>query len=509
MQRARSLVRSSVIVIFLLGLGKVIGLLRARLTAQTFGTSPAFDAFTAANQLPEVFFAVIAGGSLAAAFIPVYTQYLAQETRENSARLANTILTLVVLVLGTVSLVGAILAPWLAQHVLVPDFPPEQQQLTAEIMRVILIQTTIFGIGGVLSSILNAHQHFTLPALAPIALDIGYFVGLLVFVPSMGIIGLAWGTVVGSVLFILIQTPALVRYSFRYRPVLAVHLAGVAEVIRLMGPRIVTLGVVQFADLFIIRLASGLQAGATSAYFYGYALMQFPQTLFGTAIALVIFPTLSELYNARDIDGLKRTAGNALGIIWTLTFPAAVATVLLGRAIIAFLFQGGAFDAAATEMVYAVLAVFGIRIVSESTLEVVARLFYARHNTRTPMLAYISWLILTVVTSFLLVEALGVVGLALATTIGFTYLAILLFLLNRRELHGLGGRPLALTFFRAATGSVVMAMSILLVGRYVDGTIAYLFLAGTAGVAIYLAYTWLTGGRELQTLWRIARGKSA
>ncbi len=368
MQRARHLLRSSIIVIAIFALGKVAGLLRARFVAQAFGATSQFDAYTAANQLPEVFFAVIAGGSLAAAFIPVYSQYLTQENRATSARLASTILTLVILLLGGISALGALFAPWLTQHVLVPDFTPELQQLTAQIMRIILIQTTIFGIGGVLSSVLNAHQHFTLPALATIALDIGYFIGLFAFVPRWGIHGLAWGTVVGGLLFVAIQTPALFRFGLRFRPRLDLRLAGVREVIRLMGPRIVTLGVIQLADLFVIRLASGLPAGATSGYFYGYSLMQFPQTLFGTSIALVVFPTLAELYNARDLNGLRNTAGRTLGIIWTLTLPAAAATVLLGRPIIVTLFQGGAFDAAATQLVYAVLVVFSIRIVSESTL---------------------------------------------------------------------------------------------------------------------------------------------
>jgi putative peptidoglycan lipid II flippase len=508
MQRAQHLLRSSVIVIALFALGKLVGLFRARLVAQAFGASPAFDAFTAANQLPEVFFTVIAGGSLAAAFIPIYSQYLTQESRKDSARLANTVLTLVILLLGGISALGAIFAPWLAQHVLVPDFPAAQQELTAQIMRVILIQTTIFGIGGVLSSILNAHQHFILPAFAPIALDIGYFFGLFFLVPDMGIMGLAWGTVVGGVLFVLIQLPALLRYGIRYRPQLDVRMRGIAELVRLMGPRIVMLGVIQIADLIVIRLASGLPAGATSAYFYAYGLMQFPQTLFGTAIALVVFPTLAELYNARDLSGLRRTAANTLAIIWTLTIPAAAATVLLGREIIAFLFQGGAFDEEATRLVYAVLAVFSIRIVSESTLEVVARLFYARHNTFTPMLAYLGWFALTAVLSFLLVGPLGVVGLALATTIGFTLLAAVLFELNRRELGGLGGRELQRSFLRAALGTAAMSVSIWLIGRVVANTYLFLLAGIVAGVTVYVMVTWLLGGRELSQLWRLARSKT-
>lgn len=508
MQRARHLFRSSLIVIAFFALGKIVGLFRARLVAQAFGTSPEFDAFTAANQLPEVFFVVIAGGSLAAAFIPVYSQYLNQEERTESMRLANTVLTLVILLLGTISAIGAFFAPWLAQHVLVPDFPASQQQLTAQIMRVILIQTTIFGIGGVLSSMLNAHQHFLLPALATIALDIGYFFGLFALVPAMGIMGLAWGTVAGGIIFVLIQLPAFFRFGLRYRPQLAVRMRGISELIRLMGPRIVTLGTIQVADLIVIRLTSGLPPGATSGYFYAYGLMQFPQTLFGTAVALVVFPTLAELFNARDIDNLRRTAANTLAIIWTLTIPAAVATVLLGRPIIAFLFQGGAFDESATQLVYTILVVFSIRIVSESTLEVVARLFYARHNTLTPMLTYIGWFAVTALGSYLLVGWMGVTGLALATTIGFTLLAGVLFELNRRELGGLGGRSLQLSFLRALVSAAVMGGAILLVQRFIVGTFSFLTLGMLVGGAVYLAASWILGGRELRALWQIARSKA-
>lgn len=506
MPRARHLLRSSVVVIALFALGKLVGLIRAPLVARAFGAGAEYDAFTAANQLPELLFTVIAGGSLAAAFIPVYSQYLNQDGRDSAAKLANTILTLVLIILGAVSAVGIFLAPWLTRHVLVPDFSPQQQLLTAQIMRVILVQTTIFGFSGVLSSILNAHQHFALPALAPLALDLGYFIGLFLFVPSMGIVGLAWGTVVGAMLHIAIQTPALVRHQIGYRPALLLKLAGVHEIVRLMGPRIVTLGVIQFADLFIIRLASALPTGTTSSYFYGYQLMQLPQTLFGTAIALVVFPTLAELYNAGEIEGLRQTAARALGIIWTLTIPAAAAVILLGEPIIVLLLQRGAFDSEATALVYAVLVAFSVRIVSESTLEIVARLYYARHNTLTPMVTYLGWLVVTVSGSYLLVGRLGVAGLAWATTVSFTLLAGALFEMNRRRLGGMGGRALQLSFLRALAATAVMALAIWLIGRIVTSPLLYLLAGAIVGGLVYLAVSWLLGGREVRELWRMARG---
>ena len=483
-----------------MGLGKVTGLIRLQLVAGAFGTSPDYDAFTAANQLPELFFVLIAGGSLAAAFIPVYSNYLTTESRQKAAALGNTILTMVILLLGVVSAVGAIIAPWLTRVVLVPDFAPELQQLTADIMRIILIQTTIFGISGVLSSMLNAHQHFALPALAPLALDIGYVVGLYLFVPSLGVMGLAWGTVVGGVLHVLIQVPALIKYRIGYRPAFNWRLNGVGEIVRLMGPRIVTLGTVQAADLFIIRLTSGLPEGSTSGYFYGYTLMQLPETLFGTAIALVIFPTLAELFNAKQRDQMRETAVNALSIIWTLTIPAAALMVLLGEPAIAFLLEGEVFDANSTRLVYSVLIAFSVRLVSEATLEIVARLFYAQHNTRTPMFAYLGWLVINVALAYAMVESFGVVGLAVASTVAFTVLSAVLFWLNKLAL-----RPLLPVVGRALAGTAVLSLLILIIRPLIASSIIFLLVGGTVGTVSYIILNLLLGGKEIPALLRLLR----
>lgn len=535
MDRSRHLLQSSAIVIVFFGLDKVVGLLRTLLVGRAFGTSPAFDAFTAANQLPEVFVTLISGGALAAAFIPVYSARLSDDRAQNAARVANTTLTLVLGILGGISALGAIFSPWLTRTFLVPEFTPELQQLTGDLMRIILLQTTLFGISGVLSSILNAHQHFALPALAPLALQAGYFVGLFVFVPLLGgrVHGLAWGTVVGGLLHILIQVPALVRYRFRYKPEFGLRLEGVHEIVRLMGPRIVTLGTIQIADLFIIRLTSGLPEGSTSGYFYAYYLQQLPETLFGTAIGIVVFPTLAELYNSGELARLKRTAMNTLKIVWMLTIPAGIGLILLGRPAIALVLQRGAFDAASTQLVYGVLVFFSLRVVSEATLEIVARLFYAQHNTRTPMYASLVWLAVTVTLLYWFVDDLGVGGLALATTVGFTVQSGLLLLLNRRALGPLGERGLLTSLGRSLAAAGGMSVVILLIQRAIAGgqlqgivsllvqasgnrveaagaaSLLFVAVGSVVGVLVYLFLNLLLGGRELPWLIRMVRPQPA
>jgi putative peptidoglycan lipid II flippase len=507
MERARHLLRSSVIVIALFSLGKVTGLIRLRLISNSFGTTPTYDAFTSANQLPEVFVTLISGGALAAAFIPVYSKYLSDKRSIESLRLANSILTLVLAVLGGISAIAILFAGPLSR-LLVPGYDSQTQMLTADIMRIILLQTTLYGLGGVLSSILNAHQHFTIPALAPITLDIGYMFGLLVLVPTMGVYGLAWGTVVGGVLNILIHIPALRRFGFRAFLVLDTKMKGVREIVRLMGPRVVTLGAIQLMDLFIIRLGSFLLAGHTSAYFYGYQIMQLPETLLGTAIAIVVFPTMAELFNSGDISGLKSTSMAALRIIWTLTIPASVGLVLLGRPAISVFLQGGAFTETSTDLVFGVLVFFSVRIVAEASLEILARLFYAQHDTKTPMYVAIGWLATNVTLAFLLTGPFGVQGLALASTIAFAIQSLALFILNRRRLGDLGDKELVISLGRALFGAFVMGLLILGVDRLIDSPLLTVVIGGIVGFFTYLAVTYAAGGREIPMLIRLARSSS-
>jgi putative peptidoglycan lipid II flippase len=285
----------------------------------------------------------------------------------------------------------------------------------------------------------------------------------------------------------------------------------VREVVRLMGPRVVTLGAVQFADLFVIRLASGLPQGSTSGYFWGYYLMQLPETLLATAVAIVVFPTLAELYNAGDVEQLKRTAMTTLRIIWTLTIPAAAALILLGRPAIALFFQGGAFDEASTSLVYGVLVFFSLRVVSEGSLEILARLFFAQHDTRTPMLVALGWLGTNVGLAYLLVGPLGIRGLALASTIAFTLQSLILYLIHRRRLGHLYERELLVTLGRSAAGVLAMAAVMLALAQVLPGersfiaNLLYLAASLAAGSIAYAATSFILGGREIPGLLRLIR----
>ena len=180
-------------VMFAFVLSNLVGLVRQMLISDAFGTDRAIDAFYIAIAFPDLIFSLVAGGALSSAFIPMFTSFLAREEREAAWRLASSITNLVLLFLTTLSIISSILALPIVQHILAPDSSPAQQLLASQLLRILLISPAIFGVSGLVMGILNAHQRFWLPALAPTMYWLGMIFGLLVLVPGMGVFGLAWG----------------------------------------------------------------------------------------------------------------------------------------------------------------------------------------------------------------------------------------------------------------------------------------------------------------------------
>jgi putative peptidoglycan lipid II flippase len=261
-------------------------------------------------------------------------------------------------------------------------------------------------------------------------------------------------------------------------------------------------------DIFITNRASVLESGSTSGYFLAYQLQQLPETLLGTAIAIVVFPTMAELFNKGDIEGLKRTAVTALRIIWTLTIPAAVGLIVFSRPAMAIFLEGEAFNEASTNLIYTALIFLSVRVVSEATLEIVARLFYARHNTLTPMLVALGWLITNIVLAFWFTQTMDIAGLALASTIAFTLQSAVLYLLNRRQLNGLGERELGLTAVRSLIAAGAMALTILGLNQIINNQLLYLAFGTAIGGAVYFLIAYLLGGREIPELINLVRNRT-
>ncbi len=435
--------RSALIVAVFFGVEKVLGFIRQIIIARQFGLSPSLDAFNAANNLPDLLFALISGGALAIAFIPVLTETLQKQDRQAAWDLFSRIANLVFLVTAGIGVLMAILAVPLVQNIVAPGFSADQQHLVVQIMRLDLINTVIFSLAGLVIAGLQANQHFLFPAIAPSMYDLGMLFGALILAPDtgyhlgpltlpafgMGIFGLVYGSIIGAVMFLVIQLPALVKYKFRWSPAINLHDAAVRKVLALMGPRVLTVLFIQLIFIATDNIASWLAPGSVSSLVYGWLFMQVPETLIGTAIGTVLLPTISQQIASGQTEAFRQSLNRAMRIILALSIPGAVIVAVGIQPLVGML----GFDSAGTDLVVWVSRGFLVGLMGSSLIEVASRAFYAQQNALIPLGASFITLVTFVILAVVFGSRLGAPGIALANGVAFTGEAVLLwYLLNRR-----------------------------------------------------------------------------
>jgi len=496
---ASHVARSAVLVAAFFGVDKVLALARDIVISRAFGTSAQLDAYYAAFELPDGLFTILAGSAMATTLIPILSAHIIRDEHDQAWRLVSAVVNLALLVVAAVSVAAALFAPQVIKAV-APGFNAEQVDLGARLMRLVLVQTFAFTASGILVGALRAHQHFLLPALAPVCYTLGRIVGTLWLAPQWGIFGLAWGGVGGAFIYFLVLVPGLVRFRARWWPTL-VH-PSLRPLLGLMGPRMLGLGATYLSFVLPTFLGSRLAPGAISAYEYGWRLMQFPETIVGTALGITVFPTLAELANAKDRAGLRRTTSWALRMVLALAVPAGVGLLTLGRPLTVLLLQRGAFDAATTDRVYLALQFFALGLVFHSTLEVVSRLFYAQRDMWTPLWAALAGLLINGVLGWLLLSSLAQGSMALSNSVGVGIQLLLLLLVARRRLEGIEGRTLVVSVARTLIASVLMAVVIVAVRVLLPGIGERWFaVVGLAlGAATYVVAATLLGSEEVRQL---------
>ena len=463
-QANRQIARAAGTVMVAFALSQLIGLVRGILVAKTFGLGPELDAFGAANVVPNLLFSLVAGGALASAFVPMFTTKLAKNDPPGAWRLVSALINLISVILITASLLAALFAPQIV-HLIWPKY---QQALAIQLLRILLITSAIFGVSGIVSGVLNAHQHFLLPSLASSLYWLGWIIGLVFFVPSLGILGLAWGAVLGSGMHLCIQIPGLLRLPYRhYTPTLGLKNPDVREVALLMGPRLIGVATVQMNLLLNTIIANRLPHGSLAAINVAFPVMTVPLVIIGSGIGFATLPTFSAQVARGEITEMKASITSALRGVLFLSIPATFGLILLARPLIAAMYQYGKFTAQSTDWVAWALILYTLGLVGHATLEVVVRAFYALHDTKTPVLVGATAMTANLILSILLVLlfskigwiALG--GLALSTSIAAYLETGILFLLLRKRLKGIQGRQLAQGSTAAILGS--LAMSVFLV----------------------------------------------
>jgi putative peptidoglycan lipid II flippase len=456
---------SAASVIMLIGLlSRLLGLVRDRVLASFF-TPPNLDIYFAATRIPNLVFDLVVAGTLSAAFIPVFSEYLGQKKEEEGFAVASVMITLSLLVFLGLTAAYFVFAQPLSK-IIAPGFETSRVSLMADLTRVMLVAQVFLILANYLTGIAHSYQRFVIPAISLALYNVGIIWGTALFSPTFGLYGPALGMVAGSFLYLMVQLPLLHRLGFKFSLSFDYRLPGVGKIVKLTAPRLLGLVANQADATADVMLASLASAGALTYFSFAQHLQFFPVGLLGLAMAQAALPVLSLSAGRQNLDEFKNLFITTLHQMLFLIIPVSVAILVLRIPLVRLIFGAARFDWEATVMTGYVVAAFAISIFAQSVAYYLARGFYALQDTMTPVKIQILSTILGIALSvtFILKMGLPVWSIALAYSLA-TYLhALLLLLLLHQRVGGFD-------FGRLLTPFVKISLSSL-----ASGGVMYIFL---------------------------------
>lgn len=469
---SESVVRSAGIVSVAVLMSRITGLVRESVMARLFGASLQYDAFMLGFRIPNLTRDLFAEGALSSAFVPTFTEYLNNRSKEDAARLAQLVSTALILAVGFVCVLGVVFSPQLV-HWLAPGYAavPGKFELAVTMTRIMFPFLLLVALAAQAMGVLNACNQFAVPALASTFFNIGSVTfGLLLgfwLGPYIGISpieGMAAGVVLGGALQLLWQVPSLRKAGFTYRPIFDWGDPGLVRIFKLMGPAILGNAAVQVNVMVNTNLAStiadpirGLD-GPVSWLGYAFRFMQLPLGLFGVAMAAATLPSISRSAAAGNTDEFRRTLSRSLGMVFLLTVPSSVGLIVLGQSIIGAIYQGGRFQIYDTQQTAAALSFYAVGLAGYAATKVLNPAFYALGDARTPMWISLCSIGINLAAALALTRYWnwGHEGLALSTSLVALFASVSQFLMLRDRIAGIYGRQLFSDFVRVTAAAAVM-----------------------------------------------------
>ncbi|MFW5950941.1 MAG: murein biosynthesis integral membrane protein MurJ [Gemmatimonadota bacterium] len=368
-------------------LSRISGVVREIFIARFFGTNVAADAWAAAARMPNVLQVLLGEGTLSASFIPEYSKLL-EEGRENEAgRLAGAIFALLLAVAGGLALIGALLAPVLVS-VFTPGFDGLQRELTIQLVRILFPMAGVLVLSAWSLGVLNSHRRFFIPYVAPVIWNASMIAALLIWGPGTEssdlVVIFGWAALLGGGLQFLVQLPWVLRLErslkLRWQDR---TMPAVVTTVKNAGPAILGRGVVQVSSYIDMFLASFLVAGAVGALRYGLTLYMLPVALFGMSVAASELPELSRRRD-RAVEILQQRVRGGLRQIAFFVVPTAVGYFVIGRVIIAALFERGEFEPSDTIWTHFILMGYTVGLIATTGTRLFSSAYFALQDTKTP-----------------------------------------------------------------------------------------------------------------------------
>ena len=473
-----SVARSAGIVSLAVMASRVLGLVREMVFAYFFGASKSFanDAYVIAFRIPNLLRDLFAEGALSSAFVPVFSDYLISKDEKEAFRLSNLVATGLIVVLGIFVVLGIVFAGPLVAFI-APGYQtdPAKFELTVRLTRIMMPFILLVALAAQAMGVLNARDRFGIPALASSFFNIGSIIGglsvaalltdptfshpirAIVDKPTEGIVGMAYGVLIGGLMQYAVQWPSLRRAGFRYRPMLSFRDPGVRRMFGLMGPAVIGGAAVQVNVLINSNFASNIPGtGPVSWLNFAFRLMQFPIGVFGVAIATATLPAISRSAARKDEADFRHTLASSIRLAFLLTIPSAVGLFVLGQPIIALIYERGLFGPADTKHTAAALSFFAIGLTGYAAIKILAPAFYALGDSRTPMIISLASMLTNFVMNWTLVGVMQERGLALSTSTVALGNCGLLYLIMRKRIKGLEGRRTAVAIAKILSASAVM-----------------------------------------------------
>lgn len=495
-------------------ISRALGVVRDRILASHFGAGAELDIYYAAFRVPDLIFNLLVLGALSAGFIPIFSGLIKDMKCEpgpcqsgspncEAWKLALNVLNILTIGLLFLSVLGMIFAPQIVR-LMTPGFSPENQAAAADLTRIMFLSPIFLGISGVFGGILQSFKRFFLYSFAPIMYNLGIIFGALYLSDVYGLAGLAWGVAIGAFLHLLIQVPTVFSLGFRYRFHFNFRDINTRLIGKMMIPRTLSLAISQINLVVITIIASSLTSGSLTVFNLANNLQSFPIGIFGISFATAAFPALAA--SVKNTKRFKENFSLPFRQILFFIIPATVFLITLRAQIIRVILGSGEFDWRATVLTMDTLAFFALSLFAQATIPLLVRVFYARHNSRTPFYLGLITVILNIVLSLYLAPTMGVAGLALA----FSLANIINFILLGAWLYSEIGDLDISTIFRsvlkfslsAILAGLALQATKSLVWPFIDmtrfsGVLIQLLASAGIGLLIYLAACYLLRSEEL------------
>lgn len=514
----KHILKSASIISLVTIVSRVLGYLRDQRITLLLGTTPASDAYVLAYRIPNLFRRLVAEGSMTASFIPVFSTYLREKSKEEVWEFANKLFWTLALVVAVITILGMVFSPSVV-HLFAGKNVAGGQAI--ELNRIVFPYLFFISLAALAMGILNCFHVFGLPAATPVVLNLATILFTFLAVrkhfkdPATAIVV---GVLVGGVLQFLIQVPLLVQKGMKFNFGVSFSHPGIKNVARLMIPRLFGIGIGQI-NLFIdTRFATALimPVGSLASLYVADRVMELVLGGYAIAVATAILPMMSHQAAGKDFESLKKTLAFSVRIVAFITVPAALGLMILREPIIRVLFQHGQFVAESTKLTARALLYYAIGLPALASVKLVVPAFYSTGDTRTPVVVASISLVINIILNMIFLQfffkRVQNGGPALATAIACFFDFFALFIIFRLRYGAMGTLDILRSFAKISLCASIMGVACWFGNRYTEFTVHSRFLVQllvfsgliVGATTLYLALAWLFRCHEIQEVYGIA-----